>query len=55
MPGVAETNSDLFPVVSCGVATCPGRLIVHADGTVARCTLDDDEDGCAGRELTPRR
>jgi hypothetical protein len=23
---------------------------VHADGTVAGCT-EDDEDGCAGREL----
>jgi hypothetical protein len=30
--------------------TCPGSLIVHADGTVASCSLDD-EDGCRGREL----
>ena len=33
------------------VATCPGSLIVHADGTVAGCTEDDERDGCAGREL----
>jgi len=33
------------------MATCPGSLIVHADGTVAGCTLDDDEEGCRGREL----
>ena len=31
--------------------TCPGALIVHFDGTVADCTLDEDEDGCRGREL----
>jgi hypothetical protein len=31
--------------------TCPGGLIVHADGTVAGCTLDEDEDGCRGGEL----
>jgi hypothetical protein len=33
------------------VATCPGSLIVHQDGTVAGCTNDDDADGCRGREL----
>jgi len=33
------------------MATCPGGLIVHGDGTVAGCTLDEDEDGCRGREL----
>jgi hypothetical protein len=31
--------------------TCPGGLIVHADGTFAGCALDEDEDGCRGREL----
>jgi hypothetical protein len=31
--------------------TCPSGLIVHADGTIAGCTLDDDIDGCRGREL----
>ena len=31
--------------------TCPGVLIAHADGTVVGCTLDEDEDGCRGREL----
>ncbi len=25
---------------------CPGGLIEHADGTIAGCTIDDDEDGC---------
>ena len=33
------------------MATCPAALIVHADGTVAGCTLDEDEDGCRGLEL----
>jgi hypothetical protein len=33
------------------VATCPGSLIVHADGTIAGCTEDDEADGCAGGEL----
>jgi hypothetical protein len=32
------------------VATCPGSLIVHADGTIAGCTQDDERDGCRGRE-----
>jgi len=31
------------------MVTCPGGLIVHADGTVAGRT--DEEDGCCGREL----
>jgi len=31
--------------------TCPGALIVHIDGTVAGCTLDDQRDGCRGRDL----
>jgi hypothetical protein len=31
------------------VATCPGSLIVHADGTVAVCSEDDERDGCRGR------
>jgi hypothetical protein len=29
------------------VATCPGSLIVHADGTVAGCTEDDEPNGSA--------
>ena len=29
--------------------TCPGSLIVHADGTVAGCTEDDERGGCRGR------
>jgi hypothetical protein len=33
------------------VATCPGSLIVHGDGTVAGCTNDDDADACRGLEL----
>ena len=33
------------------MATCTGGLIRHADGTVAGCTNDDDEDGCPGVEL----
>src|SRR4051794_3150976 len=32
------------------VGTCSGSQIVHADGTVADCSLDHDTDGCAGRE-----
>jgi hypothetical protein len=28
--------------------TCPGGLILHFDGMVAGCTLDDDVDGCVG-------
>ena len=28
--------------------TCPGGLILHADGTVQGCTLDDEPDGCRG-------
>jgi hypothetical protein len=31
--------------------TCPGALILHGDGTIAGCKLDEDEDGCRGREL----
>jgi hypothetical protein len=27
------------------VGACPGSLIVHTDGTVAGCTLDDDAEG----------
>ena len=33
------------------MATCPGALILHADGTIAGCTLDDDDDGCRGQDL----
>jgi hypothetical protein len=33
------------------MATCPGSLIVHRDGTTAGCTNDDDQDGCHGRDL----
>jgi hypothetical protein len=29
----------------------PGGLIVHAYGTVAGCTEDDEQEGCRGREL----
>jgi len=36
------------------VATCPGSLIVDANGTVAGCTLDDDADGCAFPAPYPR-
>jgi hypothetical protein len=31
--------------------TCPGALIVHGDGTIAGCVLDDEPEGCRGREL----
>ena len=31
--------------------TCAGSLILHRDGTFAGCTNDDDEDGCASRDL----
>jgi hypothetical protein len=31
--------------------TCPGSLILHADGTVAGCSEDDEADDCRGREL----
>ena len=37
--------------VSGSVATCSGSLIVHADGTVAGCTEDDEPNGCGGRDL----
>jgi hypothetical protein len=35
------------------MATCPGSLILHRNGTVAGCTLDelDDDDQCPGLEL----
>ena len=33
------------------VGTCSGSLIVHADGTIAACTNDEDGDACAGIEL----
>jgi hypothetical protein len=32
------------------VATCPGSLILHRDGTTAGCTNDDEADGCRGLE-----
>ena len=31
--------------------TCPDSLVVHADGTVAGGTEDDERGGCRGREL----
>jgi hypothetical protein len=34
-----------------GTATCPGALIVHADGTVMVCTKDEEPVGCRGRDL----
>jgi hypothetical protein len=41
------------------MASCPGGLILHGDGSIAGCTHDDDPDGCAGRDLrhedAPRR
>ncbi|MDP9333236.1 MAG: hypothetical protein M3Q30_08020 [Actinomycetota bacterium] len=33
------------------MATCPGGLIFHGDGTVAGCTEDDEPEPCRGREL----
>ena len=27
---------------------CSGGLIQHVDGTIAGCTLDEDEDSCVG-------
>ena len=32
------------------VATCPGSFIVHADGTIAACSEDEEASGCRGRE-----
>jgi hypothetical protein len=32
------------------VATCPGSLIVHTDGTVAACSNDELEGGCNGAD-----
>jgi hypothetical protein len=29
---------------------CPGGLVSHLDGTVAACTMDDEPEGCAGRD-----
>lgn len=31
--------------------SCVGSLILHADGTVAACTEDDEPDACAGRDV----
>jgi hypothetical protein len=33
------------------MGSCSGSLIFHRDGTIAGCSNDDDQDGCAGREL----
>lgn len=45
------TTPPTAPIVrSLSLRTCPGAHVLHADGTVAGCTLDD-EDGCHGREL----
>jgi hypothetical protein len=33
------------------MATCPGSLILHADGTVAACSEDEEPDSCRGHEL----
>jgi len=30
--------------------SCIGSLILHADGTIAACTEDEEPDGCAGHE-----
>ena len=32
------------------MANCPGSLILHADGTIAGCSEDDEPDGCRGRD-----
>jgi hypothetical protein len=32
------------------VASCPGSLIVHYDGTIDGCTEDDEAGGCRGRD-----
>jgi hypothetical protein len=29
---------------------CSGGLILHVDDAIAGCTLDDDVDGCVGRD-----
>jgi len=42
VPAVRRRAITVKPV------TCPGALIVHADGTIAGCTLDDDEDKAGG-------
>ena len=35
------------------VTTCPGSLILHADGTVAGCTEDDEPTGCGAEHRSP--
>ena len=32
------------------VMVCSGGLVLHADGSIAACTLDGDVDGCVGLE-----
>jgi len=38
------------PLPSKRAATCPGSLIVQADGTIAGCTEDDERDRWRGRD-----
>jgi hypothetical protein len=45
-------TSSSYPIDTViALATCPGSVIVHRDGTVAGCTNDDDEVRCHGRDL----
>jgi hypothetical protein len=50
LPDLARSLSRARSTVA-PVGTCSGSLILHADGTIAGCTNDEDGDGCVGIEL----
>lgn len=47
--GYESADSDERPLHPRRMASCPGRLLAHADGRVAGCTLGAA--GCRGRDL----
>ncbi len=48
---VGATGPTMSPVAA-EVRTCPGRLVVHAEGTVAFCSEEPEGSSCVGYGAT---